>query len=348
MHAATRIAYIVKGSDSMDGAMISTNAGFGTYSAGADRTNAVPTSSTDGKQAAVGTGRYLETESVGTRQNAPVQKNRQKEAEVSPAANAAAVEASREQLTGRDVIATDEDGDTLAVTKTASADGNVLKTRDAGADGKDTARTENITAEREAAAKSRQEALARQQAADEARQQAAEEIRLKTEEAAAEEEQKIAETAQKEAAKPEQLTSFTGITDQQLQADYIEGKISRYDYDSEIASREKVREESREEFSQAAEENAAYSQKLSDSKRVMEAVSAASAEKGSDGLTGNDRLDAAENFVTDAGAQAAAGSAFGQATVNTGDSTVKAEQQTTKQETDSLLRGEERIQWQFQ
>lgn len=332
----------------MDGAMISTNAGFGIYSAGADRMSTEPASSTDGKNAAAVSTERTAGIQAGT---APVQTKEQtgeRKTSAPAAADTAALASSREQLTGRDVIATDADGDTLAVTKTASADGNVLKTRDAGTADQESIRTENITAEREAAAKSRQEALARQQAADEARRQAAEETRLRTEEAAAEEEQKIAETAQKEAAKPEQITSFTGITDQQLQADYIEGKISRYDYDSEIASREKVREESRAEFSQAAEENAAYSQKLSDTKRVMEAVSAASAEKGADGLTGNDRLDAAENFVTDTGAQAAAGSAFGQAAINTGDAAVKAEQQTTKQETDSLLRGEERIQWQFQ
>lgn len=333
----------------MDGAMISTNAGFGTFSAGADRTSAVPASSTDGlKTAAVSTGKPAGAGSVQTGQGTSVQQGNQSVTAPAEAANAAAVETSRENLTGRDIIARDSDGDTLAVSKAAAEDGNVTQTRDAADDTRKSARTENITAEREAAAESRQKAVAREKAADEARRQAAEETRLKTEEAAAEEQQKIAETTEKAAEKPEQITSFTGITDQQLQADYLEGKISRYDYDSEIASREKVREESREEFAQATEDNAAFSQQLSDAKRVMKAVADASVEKGADGMTGDDRINAAENFVTDTNTQGTAATAFSQASVNTGDSVARAEQNTAKQETDSLLRGEERIQWQYQ
>lgn len=339
----------------MDGVSISGMTGLGIQTSTAGSVNQTSANSTDGRAAAVRTGGLQETgisktpDSGIPKTQTPVRTEESAPKTPDPAAVRAA-ETAREAMTGRDIIATDTDGDTLAVTKASEeADGNVTKTRDTGTD--DTARTENLTAQRAAAADARQAAVAREQAQNAAEQQAAEALRQQNEKAAAEERADAAKVRTEETAVQTdqgKITTFTGITDQQLQADYLEGKISRYDYDTEMASRDQQREDAMEETAQASKENIELAQLGADTKRVMEAAVKATGDKGSDGMRGNERLMAAENFVTDTGAQAATAGSQPKTVINDGNAAVQAEQNAAKQAADSLLRGEERIQWHFQ
>ncbi|MEE3481241.1 MAG: hypothetical protein VZQ80_04570 [Lachnospiraceae bacterium] len=342
----------------MDGVSISGMTGLGTQTAAAGTVNSTSANSTDGRTAAVRTvtqpgglqGTANISSPAGGAADVQPQVRTTEPAKAPDAAAAQAAETAREAMTGRDIIATDTDGDTLAVTKTAdTADGNVTKTRDTGTD--DTARTENLTAQRDAAAEARQAAVEREQAQNAAEQKAAEAIRQQNEKDAAAERADAAKARTEERTAENvqgKITTFTGITDQQLQADYLEGKISRYDYDTEMTSREQQREAAMEETAQASKEDIELAQLGADTKRVMEAAVKATGDKGSDGMRGNERLMAAENFVTDTGAQAAAASGQAKTVINSETSAVTAEQNAAKQSTDSLLRGEERIQWQFQ
>lgn len=344
----------------MDGVSISGIAGLGTQTPAAGTVNSTSANSTDGRTGAVrtavqtggpqGTGNTLSPAAGAANAQSEVRTAEQPSKTADTAAAAQAVETAREAMTGRDIVATDTDGDTLAVTKAAdNADGNVTKTRDTGAE--DTGRTENLTAQRNAAAEARRAAVEREQAQNAAEQKAAEALRQQNEKAVAEERTDAARARTQETAAQatqEKITTFTGITDQQLQADYLEGKISRYDYDTEMATRDQRREEAMQETAQASEENIELAQIGADTKRVMEAAVKATGDKGSDGMRGNERLMAAENFVTNTGAQSAAASGQAKTVIDNETSAVTAEQNAAKQSTDSLLRGEERIQWQFQ
>ena len=124
----------------MDGVSISGMTGLGIQTSTAGSVNQTSANSTDGRAAAVRTGGLQETgisktpDSGIPKTQTPVRTEESAPKTPDPAAVRAA-ETAREAMTGRDIIATDTDGDTLAVTKASEeADGNVTKTRDTGTD----------------------------------------------------------------------------------------------------------------------------------------------------------------------------------------------------------------------
>lgn len=270
-------------------------------------------------------------------------------------ANAEAAEETKEALMDRSVVARDRDGDTLAVSKAAEEDlderrqGSVTEKDAEKTAGNDTGAAVSDEAARrsEQSREARIELIAEQRAAREAaRERAAEE--------AAEERQ--AQAAAEETQAPE-ITSFAGVTNNQLEQYYLQGRISRNDYEKEIDSREELVKAKEENNAQ----NAADLARLDATKRNVqegaEAIANANFAAGNDGMRGLERFEAARNAndrnddnnafenagVNVAGVNAAADTV----SLRTDDGAVRAAQALNRQNTDSLLRGEERIQWDY-
>ena len=94
-------------------------------------------------------------------------------------------------------------------------------------------------------------------------------------------------------------SNFAGISDDRLEQMYLRGEISRYDYETEIESREAERE-------QRAEDSGAFSDQMNTIERVgrkvdndAEAVRDATSERANDTLTAEQRLDIIENLQQD-------------------------------------------------
>ena len=208
-------------------------------------------------------------------------------------ANAEAAEETKEALMDRSVVARDRDGDTLAVSKAAEEDlderrqGSVTEKDAEKTAGNDTGAAVSDEAARrsEQSREARIELIAEQRAAREAaRERAAEE--------AAEERQ--AQAAAEETQAPE-ITSFAGVTNNQLEQYYLQGRISRNDYEKEIDSREELVKAKEENNAQ----NAADLARLDATKRNVqegaEAIANANFAAGNDGMRGLERFEAARN-----------------------------------------------------
>ncbi len=167
-----------------------------------------------------------------------------------------------------------------------------------------------------------------------------------------------AQAAESDETKAPEITSFAGVTNNQLEQYYLEGRISRNDYENEVSSREdrvKAKEEK-------AAENSADLAKLDEVKRNVkegeEAVVNANGEIGADGMRGLERFEAARNAAgqndndnafenASVNVSAGAGAVSDTVSLRTDDGAVRVAQTEDRKNTDSLLRGEERIQWDY-
>ena len=113
--------------------------------------------------------------------------------------------------------------------------------------------------------------------------------------------EQTAEAAEEEddAAVQQTSTNFAGISDDRLEQMYLRGEISRYDYETEIESREAERE-------QLAEDRDAFSERMNELEGVgrktengAEAIRDATSERANDTLTAEQRLDIIENLQRD-------------------------------------------------
>ncbi len=269
--------------------------------------------------------------------------------------NAETAEETKEALMDRSVVSRDRDGDTLAVSKAAEEDldesrqGSVTEKDSEKAAGNDkgVAVSDEAARRSEQSREARVELIAEQRAAREAaRERAAEE--------AAEERQ--AQAAAEETQAPE-ITSFAGVTNDQLEQYYLQGRISRNDYEKEIDSREELVKAKEENNAQTAADVARLDATKRNIQEGAEAIANANFEAGADGMRGLERFEAARNAndrnddnnafenagVNVAGVNAAADTV----SLRTDDGAVRAAQALNRQNTDSLLRGEERIQWDY-
>ena len=272
-------------------------------------------------------------------------------------ANAEAAEETKEALMDRSVVSRDSDGDTLAVSRAAEEDldesrqGSVIE-KDAeneNAENTIAATVSDAQARRsEQAREARIELVAEQMAEREAARERA------AEQAAAE---RQAEAAEENNPQASAVQSFTGVTNSQLEQYYREGRISRNDYEREVNSREELVKAKEE----TAAQNSADIAKLDSVKRNVqegaEAIANANFEAGRDGMRGLERFEAARSAndqnndngtFENASVNVAAGTgAADTVSLRTDDGAVRAAQAQSRQNTDSLLRGEERIQWDY-
>ena len=138
---------------------------------------------------------------------------------------------------------------------------------------------------------------------------AAREARAQTDDAIRDAQARAADAA--EAPEPEvneveaepqsNVTTYAGITNQQLEQMYRDGEISRYDYDAEIAAREARQEEMRSDSAQMNQEAAAIGtvQRNTDNSAIQ--VKNLASEASSDTLSAQQRQDiinAAQNENT--------------------------------------------------
>ena len=273
-------------------------------------------------------------------------------------AKADAAEETKEALMDRSIVSRDKDGDTLAVSKAGENDldesrqGNVTEKDAEKTNGRDDVRT-NLSDEAarraEQSREARIELIAEQRAAREAAREKAAEQAM---------EQRQAQGAEENKAAAPEINSFAGVTNNQLEQYYLEGRISRNDYENEVSAREE-RVKAKEE---KAAENSADLAKLDEVKRNVqegeEAIANANGEIGADGLRGPERFEAARNAAgqndndnpfenASVNVSAGAGAVSDTVSLRTDDGAVRAAQNINKQNTDSLLRGEERIQWDY-
>lgn len=113
--------------------------------------------------------------------------------------------------------------------------------------------------------------------------------------------EQLAEESGEEDDETVQQTSsnFAGISDDRLEQMYLQGEISRYDYETEIESREAERE-------QRAEDSGAFSDRMNRLDAVgrqtdnnAEAIRDATSGQASDTLTAEQRLDMIEDLQQD-------------------------------------------------
>ncbi len=99
---------------------------------------------------------------------------------------------------------------------------------------------------------------------------------------------------------PEQIKSFTGYSDVQLQQLYRKGEISKLDYDREIESREEKRESQKENNEEFSRETAVEAQLTEQTARDGQMIKIAFSDDSSDTTRAEDRVDmiqkANENF----------------------------------------------------
>ena len=272
-------------------------------------------------------------------------------------ANAEAAAETKEALMDRSIVSRDKDGDTLAVSKAGENDldesrqGSVIEKDDEKTNARDDAKTalsDEAARRAEQSREARIEFIAEQRIAREAaREKAAEQAQA----------ERQAQAAESNETKAPEVTSFAGVTNNQLEEYYLEGRISRNDYENEVNSREE-RLKAKEE---KAAENSADLAKLDEVKRNVqegeEAVANINGEIGADGMRGSERLDAARNASQNDNDNAfenasvnvstGAGAVADTVSLRTDDGAVRAAQTEDRKNTDSLLRGEERIQWDY-
>ncbi|MCR5099787.1 MAG: hypothetical protein K6B41_00370 [Butyrivibrio sp.] len=90
--------------------------------------------------------------------------------------------------------------------------------------------------------------------------------------------------------------SFTGVSDDQLQQMYIDGKISQYSYDHEIDSRKAERKEQAEEAIEESEKITDANSKAQDAQRLSEAVEEAYSEDSNDNIESEERAEIINNL----------------------------------------------------
>ena len=91
-------------------------------------------------------------------------------------------------------------------------------------------------------------------------------------------------------ASAEEITSFTGYTDTQLEQMYVKGEISKADYDQEMESREEAEEAISENGRRFSEEMGNNVNRLAQGERTEEAMEAAYAPDASQTLEAADRM----------------------------------------------------------
>ena len=181
-----------------------------------------------------------------------------------------------------DVLARDQDGDTVAAQKQsleALEDGLVF-----AKDNADEAAAQRTQPEEDVALpQPAQEAVAAQDAvkAQEAekkdetdplkQQQAAVNNPLEKEKTAAE---KLAEEEAKKDQAADAQQSLTGVSANQLETMYLQGKISRYQYDQEIGRRDALMEKEEKPVGQVEEEEDEAEEKNPNAERVQEEINA--------------------------------------------------------------------------
>ena len=271
--------------------------------------------------------------------------------------NAEAAEETKEALMDRSVVSRDRDGDTLAVSRAAEED--LDESRQGSVTEKD-AQKENAAGESKntvmddaarraaEAREARIELVAEQMAAREA-------ARERALEQAAEERQ--AEAAQENDQEAAAVQSFAGVTNSQLEQYYREGRISRNDYEREVNSREELVQTKEEKAAQNSADIARLDSVKRNVQEGAEAIANANFNVGSDGMRGLERFEAARNandgnndnnaFENASVNVAGAAGAADTVSLRTDDGAVRAAQAQNRQNTDSLLRGEERIQWDY-
>ena len=146
-----------------------------------------------------------------------------------------------------------------------------------------------------------QQAAEAEAAAREARAQTDDAIRDAQARAADAAEAPEPEVNEVEAEPQSNVTTYAGITNQQLEQMYRDGEISRYDYDAEIAAREARQEEMRSDSAQMNQEAAAIGtvQRNTDNSAIQ--VKNLASEASSDTLSAQQRQDiinAAQNENT--------------------------------------------------
>lgn len=112
-------------------------------------------------------------------------------------------------------------------------------------------------------------------------------------------EQTAAAAEEDDAAVEQTSTNFAGISDDRLEQMYLQGEISRYDYETEIESREAEREqrtEDREAFSERMKELEGAGRRADND---AEAIRDATSDRANDTLTAEQRLDIIENLQRD-------------------------------------------------
>ena len=219
------------------------------------------------------------------------------------AAREAAEKARQAQVTGleiEDVISVSKDGDTVQAGRESLEKleddrfGRVIRLDDQ-AQAATVQAQEETQAQRAEAAQEAREAAARaleeaRQAQQAAREKIAETAAQNTKESEREDRAETLEVRDERAQ--QQITSFQGYTDQQLQQMYNRGEISKNDYDREMATREQSREERTErtaEFSNEMAENAAGAQQVQQDRTQIET---AFGEDSSETVAPEDRVDA--------------------------------------------------------
>ncbi len=156
--------------------------------------------------------------------------------------------------------------------------------------------TERI--QEEAAEKSKE---ARETAAREARDaRAMEDVRMPdSRETRAEEPENAQETQEAVEEKEtqrmaERITTYAGISNQQLEQMYRDGQISQYDYNSEIEAREARREEMRAEMEDANQDAAEFERLERNTENASDAIRTATSDEANETLTAEQRLDMIE------------------------------------------------------
>ena len=181
-----------------------------------------------------------------------------------------------------DVLARDQDGDTVAAQKQsleALEDGLVF-----AKDNADEAAAQRTQPEEDVALpQPAQEAVAAQDAAKAQEADKKEETDpLKQQQAAVnnplEKEKTAAEKLAEEEAKKDQAAdaqqSLTGVSANQLETMYLQGKISRYQYDQEIGRRDALMEKEEKPVGQVEEEEDEAEEKKPNAERVQEEINA--------------------------------------------------------------------------
>ena len=218
------------------------------------------------------------TDAVKERDAAAEEQKKAEEAKQERQEEAAAVNAS---VYG-DVLARDQDGDTVAAQKQsleALEDGLVF-----AKDNADEAAAQHTQPEEDVALpQPAQEAVAAQEAArpQEAekedktdplkQQQAAVNNPLEKEKTAAE---KLAEEEAKKDQAADAQQSLTGVPVNQLETMYLQGKISRYQYDQEIGRRDALMEKEEKPVGQVEEEEDKEEENNPNAERVQEQINA--------------------------------------------------------------------------
>ncbi|MCR5665828.1 MAG: hypothetical protein K6G01_03260 [Eubacterium sp.] len=94
------------------------------------------------------------------------------------------------------------------------------------------------------------------------------------------------------------IVSYAGMSNQQLEQLYQQGKISRHDYETQMEVREERVESQQSENSQETEEMAGYSALSEEADRMGEAIKEAYEETANDTIDAQIRMQAVENYNT--------------------------------------------------